>query len=220
MSQQWGIPGPLDQVLWEKRLGRLINLWSLLEFYLGKSEVISGDSHRQGLSKSTILLCLPFWGYLLGDNCSMAGGQVILSETDGEWNEKKNSSLTHVGARNATCFEMAIRSRILAWKPHGWRSLVGYSPKSCKESDTTGQLSTCALLSRHNATCRDPSHLRVSLPEGTVCTWRHNTSGGMVPGSSMVTSGQQARENPTIHIVWVPGCKPGTVWMLRQRGEL
>ena len=134
--------------------------------------------------------------------------------------KKKNSSLTHVGARNATCFEMAIRSRILAWKPHGWRSLVGYSPKSCKESDTTGQLSTCALLSRHNATCRDPRHLRVSLPEGTACTWRHNTSGGMVPGSSMVTSGQQARENPTIHIVWVPGCKPGTVWMLRQRGEL
>ena len=88
------------------------------------------------------------------------------------------------------------------------------------ESDTTGRLSTRALLSRHTATCRDPSHLRVSLPDGTACTWRHNTSGGMVPGSSMVTSGQQARENPTIHIVWVPGCKPGTVWMLRQRGEL
>ena len=28
----------------------------------------------------------------------------------------------------------------LPGKPHGWRSLVGYSPWGCKESDTTEQL--------------------------------------------------------------------------------
>jgi len=32
--------------------------------------------------------------------------------------------------------EMARHSSILAWKVHGQRSLVGYSPWGCKESDT------------------------------------------------------------------------------------
>ena len=36
--------------------------------------------------------------------------------------------------------EMAIHSSILAWKSHGWRSLVGYSPRGHKESDTTERL--------------------------------------------------------------------------------
>ena len=33
--------------------------------------------------------------------------------------------------------EMANCSSVLAWKTHGQRSLVGYSPKSPKESDMT-----------------------------------------------------------------------------------
>ena len=34
--------------------------------------------------------------------------------------------------------EMATHSRIfLPGKSHGWRSLVGQSPRGCKESDTT-----------------------------------------------------------------------------------
>ena len=33
--------------------------------------------------------------------------------------------------------DMTIHSSILAWRiPHGQRSLVGYSPWGCKESDT------------------------------------------------------------------------------------
>ena len=32
---------------------------------------------------------------------------------------------------------MAIHSSVLAWKPHGQRSLVGYRPQGLKESDTT-----------------------------------------------------------------------------------
>ena len=36
--------------------------------------------------------------------------------------------------------EMATHSSILAWKIHGRRSLVGYSPRGCKESDTTERL--------------------------------------------------------------------------------
>ena len=37
--------------------------------------------------------------------------------------------------------ERATQSSILAWKTHRQRSLEGYSPKGCKELDTTEQLS-------------------------------------------------------------------------------
>ena len=37
--------------------------------------------------------------------------------------------------------EMAIHSSILPGKSHGQRSLEGYSPWGCKESDTTERLS-------------------------------------------------------------------------------
>ena len=36
--------------------------------------------------------------------------------------------------------EMTTHSSILAWKLHGWRRLVGYSPWGPKELDTTEQL--------------------------------------------------------------------------------
>ena len=36
--------------------------------------------------------------------------------------------------------EMATHSSILPGKSHGWRSLVGYSPRDSKESDTAEQL--------------------------------------------------------------------------------
>ena len=38
--------------------------------------------------------------------------------------------------------EMATHSSILSGESHGWRSLVGYSPRGCKESDTTERLHT------------------------------------------------------------------------------
>ena len=37
--------------------------------------------------------------------------------------------------------EMATHSNIQPGKSHGWRSLVGYSPWGCKESDTTSDFS-------------------------------------------------------------------------------
>ena len=36
--------------------------------------------------------------------------------------------------------EMATHSNTIAWKIHGWRRLVGYSPRGRKESDTTERL--------------------------------------------------------------------------------
>ena len=38
--------------------------------------------------------------------------------------------------------EMEIHSSTIAWKSHGQRSLVGYSPWGRKELDTTEQLKT------------------------------------------------------------------------------
>ena len=42
---------------------------------------------------------------------------------------------------------MATHSSSLAWKIHGWRSLMGYSPRGYKESDMTEQLTLSPLLS-------------------------------------------------------------------------
>ena len=42
---------------------------------------------------------------------------------------------------------MATYSSTLAWKIHGWRSLVGYSPWGRKELDTTEQVHFHFLLS-------------------------------------------------------------------------
>ena len=44
--------------------------------------------------------------------------------------------------------EMATHSTIFAWESHGQRSLVGYSPWGCKESDMTEQLTHSVLGKR------------------------------------------------------------------------
>ena len=46
--------------------------------------------------------------------------------------------------------EMATHSTIFAWESHGQRSLVGYSPWGCKESDVTEQLTHSVLGKREN----------------------------------------------------------------------
>ena len=45
---------------------------------------------------------------------------------------------------------MAIHSNILAWRIHGQRNLVGYSPWGCKESD----MSDCTRTHTHIHTAR------------------------------------------------------------------
>ena len=47
-----------------------------------------------------------------------------------------------LGWENPLEQEMETHSSILAWEPHRQRSLVGHSPWSCKELDTTERLST------------------------------------------------------------------------------
>jgi len=50
---------------------------------------------------------------------------------------------------------MATHSNILAWRICGWRRLVGYSPRSRKESDTTEQLHFTSLHSSVYSFCFD-----------------------------------------------------------------
>ena len=47
----------------------------------------------------------------------------------------------YLGGEDTLEKETATHSSILAWRIHGQRSLAGYSPWSCKESDTTQWLS-------------------------------------------------------------------------------
>ena len=67
-----------------------------------------------------------------------------------QWLSSKESDCNTGDARDASSGildgedpleeKMATHSSILAWKIHGQRSLVGYSPWGCKESDTTYRL--------------------------------------------------------------------------------
>ena len=56
---------------------------------------------------------------------------------------------------------MATHSSILAWQSHGQRTLVGYSPWGCKESDMTEQLYFLEniTLSEKNQAEKDRYHM-------------------------------------------------------------
>ena len=54
---------------------------------------------------------------------------------------KREMGIRSLGLEDPLEGEMATHSCILACESHGQRSLVGYSPQGCKESDTTDWLS-------------------------------------------------------------------------------
>ena len=51
--------------------------------------------------------------------------------------EPQETHVRSLGWKGTLEEEMVIYSSILAWKIHGQRSMVAYSPLVCKESDTT-----------------------------------------------------------------------------------
>ena len=57
--------------------------------------------------------------------------------------------------------------RILAWKIHGQKSLVGYSPWAYKESDTTEHMHARVCTHTHTQTLLFPFYER-----GKLNTWR------------------------------------------------
>ena len=62
------------------------------------------------------------------------GGSVVKNSTT---NAKDTSSIIGSGNPLEKEILVAIHSSILAWEIHGQRSLMGYSPWSHKELDTT-----------------------------------------------------------------------------------
>ena len=70
--------------------------------------------------------------------------------------------------------EMATHSSTLAWKSHGQRSLVGYSPWGRKELDTTERLSlpleSIISFCSHRLPCCLRSYLRPDNPDYGKCT--------------------------------------------------
>ena len=62
------------------------------------------------------------------------GGSVVKNSTT---NAKDTSSISESGKPLEKEILEAIHSSILAWEIHGQRSLMGYSPWSHKELDTT-----------------------------------------------------------------------------------
>ena len=65
------------------------------------------------------------------DNTSVAAIGVAAHEIGHVMQQK--SDYFPIKLRSAMEEEMAMHSSILAWKSHGQRSLVGYSPGSCRE---------------------------------------------------------------------------------------
>ena len=63
--------------------------------------------------------------------------------------ERQEMQVQSLGQENPLEEERATHSSILAWKSHGQSSLVGYSPKGRKESDTTEQLSMHSHRIKH-----------------------------------------------------------------------
>ena len=86
--------------------------------------------------------------------------------------------------------EMATHSSILAWKSHGQRSLVGYTPRCSKESDTTERLHFHAQTHIHWVSAAiQPSH-PLSTPFSS--STQSFLESGSFPMSWLFSSGGQS----------------------------
>ena len=97
---------------------------------------------------------LSFWAHLCM-KCSLGicnDAWVMLDRSDRMWSTN-NLDVTKIKKKKNQNNkfnliwqkEMATHSSTLAWKFHGQRSLVGYSPWGCKESHTTAWLHKCLI---------------------------------------------------------------------------
>ena len=88
---------------------------------------LPGESRGRGS-----LMGCRLWGRIESDTT-----EACLSSSSSTMGETRVQSL---GWEDSLEKEMAIHSSTIAWKSHGQRSLVGYSPWGRKESDTTERL--------------------------------------------------------------------------------
>ena len=80
-------------------------------------------------------------GFTISMDMSLSKLQEMMKDRS-PWGHKESNTTKRLniplGQEDPLEKEMATHSSILAWKIHGQRSLVGYSPWGCKESDMTG----------------------------------------------------------------------------------
>ena len=97
-------------------------------------------SHRELI---VVSLDLPVCSFQV---CFMAGGTPEVAPWERiclSMQETQEMGVRSLGQEDPLEQEMATCCSILAWKSHGQRSLAGYSPWVCKESDTTEHDCTC-----------------------------------------------------------------------------
>ena len=78
----------------------------------------------------------------MAKNCNRLRNKLdsLVAQTVKRLPAMPETQVQSLGRENPLEKEMATHSSILAWKSHGQRNLVGYSPWGRKESDTTERL--------------------------------------------------------------------------------
>ena len=78
----------------------------------------------------------------MAKNCNRLRNKLdsLVAQTVKRLTSMPETQVQSLGRENPLEKEMATHSSILAWKSHGQRNLVGYSPWGRKESDTTERL--------------------------------------------------------------------------------
>ena len=73
-------------------------------------------------------------------DCAGSSLTSLVAQTVKHLSTMRETWVRSLGRENPLEKEMAVHSSTIAWKSHGQRSLVGYSPWGRKESDTTERL--------------------------------------------------------------------------------
>ena len=97
--------------------------------------------------------------------------------------------------------EMAAHSSILAWRIHGQRSLVDYSPWACKESDMTDQLSVCTRACTHTCTHACTHTLSQTLLPALSFSGRESSDGLIVPQANKPRCSAWDSQHPSCLLV-------------------
>ena len=110
----------------------------------------NGNSDRQFSWAPKSLQMVPA-AMKLKDACSLEEKPFLVAQTVKHLSTMQETWVRSLGREDSLEKEMAIYSSTIAWKiPWTERSLVGYSPRGCKESDTIERFHFTSLQFRQN----------------------------------------------------------------------
>ena len=110
--------------------------------------------------------------------------------------EAQETRVRSLGREDPLEKEMATHSSILIWECYGQKSLVGCSPRGCKDSDTTEQLSNSVHLNQGSTTREHRIHCSAGDPGSTPASGRSHGEGNSNPLQ------HACLENPTDRGAW------------------